>query len=358
MMRGLGRALACCGIGVWFVLVAVADDRERAWNAAMDAGIAATEAGKLIEAKQHFEQALAVARAEPPAKSGIASSLNGLGACLTRLGRFDEAIPILEEAYAIFAEQLGPQHPNSVSPLNNLAVVYGELGQHDRALDRLSRTLAIERQHYGETSPQVGATRIRLGNSFTRSRQYAAAEAEYAAAIAIFDSGAESPDVSVDLRGALSGLGNLYREMGRLKESQEVLERAAKLRPEAADAVGLQDAMARLNLAGAKLANGEAEAALPLLRQGLTELRRFVGEDFPAVGATEMNIGIAEVSLGRFGPAAESFARACRLLDSALPDGHRDHQTCLKNQARVLAALGRDAEAAAVRQQMESRASK
>jgi hypothetical protein len=74
------------------------------------------------------------------------------------------------------------------------------------------------------------------------------------------------------------------------------------------------------------------------------------------VGSTHVNIGIAEAGLGRLDRAAEYLSRGCKILDDALPEGHADHLRCMRSHARVLSALGRKAEAAALQQRMASSA--
>jgi tetratricopeptide (TPR) repeat protein len=317
----------------------------------MDAGRAATEAGNLDEALEQIESALALAREEPSSPSAIGSSLNALGAVMMRLGRYDDALRYLQEARERLSAVFGADHPEAIPPLNNLAGVYGELGRYDEALDALRKTIAIEGRQYGERSAKVALTRIRLGNALTRSRRWPEAELEYRAAIDLLES-SDDPDSAVQLRGALSGLGNVYREMGKLDEAYEALTRAGALRPSGAGQARGEDAAAKLNLGATYLSAGRYEEGLKLLREGLRDLEGFLAPDHPQVATVHLNIGTGEARLGRMDRAEASFAEACRIYSTSLPDAHPDVERCLKNHAQALSVLGREEEAAAVRRRI------
>jgi tetratricopeptide (TPR) repeat protein len=50
----------------------------------------------------------------------VAASLNNLGGAWRALGEYDKAIKYYEEAYLIFNEFFGPEHPHTKRVKNNL----------------------------------------------------------------------------------------------------------------------------------------------------------------------------------------------------------------------------------------------
>jgi tetratricopeptide (TPR) repeat protein len=91
--------------------------------------------GRHDEARQHFEEALAIRRkALPPLHPDLAYSLDNLGVLLHDIGRHDEARKLLEEALAISRKALPPLHPELANSLDNLGVLLQAMGERDAAL--------------------------------------------------------------------------------------------------------------------------------------------------------------------------------------------------------------------------------
>ena len=83
------------------------------------------QAGKYEQAIPLAEQALTLAKKmygeEHPA---VATSLNNLGLLYSSMGRYEEAERYYEQALAIFKRLLGEEHPHVATSLNNLAGLY------------------------------------------------------------------------------------------------------------------------------------------------------------------------------------------------------------------------------------------
>jgi Tfp pilus assembly protein PilF len=54
--------------------------------------------------------------------------MNGLGVSYVRMGRFDDAKPLLEKSYEWSKDTLGAHHPRTRIASQNLEHVYAELG--------------------------------------------------------------------------------------------------------------------------------------------------------------------------------------------------------------------------------------
>ena len=68
---------------------------------------------------------------------------------LFEAGRFDEAIPLAQEALTIRKTVLGPRHPDTATTLDNLAQLYKKTGVYTRAHPLLEEALAIRREVLG-----------------------------------------------------------------------------------------------------------------------------------------------------------------------------------------------------------------
>ena len=81
-----------------------------------------------------LSECLAIRRAHVPAGHWRIAEVNcRLGACLTALGRFEEAEPLLTEGYPIIAEQRGKQHRITREVLEEVIQLYEQWGEPDEA---------------------------------------------------------------------------------------------------------------------------------------------------------------------------------------------------------------------------------
>ena len=66
-----------------------------------------------------------------------------LGRSQIGLGYPEKAITLLTKARASFTAQLGPDHPDTLGSMNNLAEGFKAAGKFDRAIPLLEETLAL-----------------------------------------------------------------------------------------------------------------------------------------------------------------------------------------------------------------------
>jgi tetratricopeptide (TPR) repeat protein len=106
-------------------------------------GAAFRGARKAPEAMAAYQRALALAEARVGADSDlVATSRNGLANTFLLEGRFDEALPLYQQALAVFERRLGPQHYRTVTTLNNVGVVLAEQGRYRDALPYFEKVVA------------------------------------------------------------------------------------------------------------------------------------------------------------------------------------------------------------------------
>jgi predicted TPR repeat methyltransferase len=92
-------------------------------------GVAHVEAQRLPEAERSFAASLALVPGRP-------STLTNLGAVRLKLGRPQDALPVLEEALA--------QEPGNLEALGHCAIASAELGHREQALALFDRALAVD----------------------------------------------------------------------------------------------------------------------------------------------------------------------------------------------------------------------
>lgn len=90
------------------------------------------------------------------------SVLNAQVVSLYRQDRYQEAIPLAEEALALSVSSFGDGHSNVAIASNNLAALYHSLGQYDQAELFYNQALSIDQEVYGANHPHVAADRKNL----------------------------------------------------------------------------------------------------------------------------------------------------------------------------------------------------
>lgn len=89
----------------------------------------------------------------------LAMSLHVLAAIYCSLGRFEEAVPVLEQAIQVPDIGRGPDHALAAfSGHMQLGDTYSMLGQIERSIGCYEEGLKIQIEALGETDPRVGET--------------------------------------------------------------------------------------------------------------------------------------------------------------------------------------------------------
>ena len=84
-----------------------------------------------------------------------AEALNQQAMKLYKAGRYQEALPLAQQALAIREKALGAQHPDTANSLNNLAVLYRTMGVYEKALPLYQRALKISEKVLGFQHPKT-----------------------------------------------------------------------------------------------------------------------------------------------------------------------------------------------------------
>jgi tetratricopeptide (TPR) repeat protein len=82
-----------------------------------------------------------------------AERLNQRAVELYQQGKYNQAIPLAEQALAISKQQLGDNHPSTATSLNNLAGLYQSQGRYSEAEPLYKEALAISKQQLGDNHP-------------------------------------------------------------------------------------------------------------------------------------------------------------------------------------------------------------
>jgi tetratricopeptide (TPR) repeat protein len=87
-----------------------------------------------------------------------ARQLNEEVGALFQRGRYQQAVPLVQESLAIHKQALGERHPDYAATLNSLAVLYQYQGDYAKAEPLFRQAREITRQALGERHPHYAAS--------------------------------------------------------------------------------------------------------------------------------------------------------------------------------------------------------
>ena len=127
--------------------------------------------GELGRAEELLAQSAAVLSALPACRDEYASALCNRSALLLRLGRAEEAVPLLREAVALYEQKLGTDTPHYHAALNSLGLA--ELALHDvtAAAESFRRAVSAAEALYGPEHPETRSLRRTLAQVKQRQEE-------------------------------------------------------------------------------------------------------------------------------------------------------------------------------------------
>lgn len=237
--------------------------------------------GRYDEAEERFREAVRWSRTYPEFNPfAVGYALNNLAKHLTRLGRYAEAAPVLEEATEVYTGAVGERHQYRAIALANHARALWGAGQLALADSMLRRSVADKWTSFPEGDPSIAEDHVTLA-------ELRRLEGDGRTALALVDS-------AISAQKAI------------LNEDQKPLARSVALR-------GLLLVEA-----------GEAEEGIRELMSGDSIFRSAAEPGHPLAYETTLWLGRAYSLTGRDAEARAAFQQASTRAESNLPLGHPD----------------------------------
>ncbi|XVE64649.1 hypothetical protein DITRI_Ditri07aG0117500 [Diplodiscus trichospermus] len=207
----------------------------------------------------------------------LAMSLHVLAAIYCSLGRFDEAVPVLERAIQVPDVERGPDHALAAfSGDMQLGDTYSMLGQVEKSIGCYEEGLKIQIQALGETDARVGETCRYLAEAHVQAMQFDKAE--------------------------------------------ELCKKTLEIHRAHSEPASLEEAADRRLMALVCEAKGDYEAALEHLV--LASMAMIANGQENEVAAIDVSIGNIYMSLCRFDEAVFSYQKALTVFKSSKGDNH------------------------------------
>jgi serine/threonine protein kinase len=226
-----------------------------------------------------------------------ASIRHMLGKTYLTVGRYDEAEPHIKRTHQICQEQLGEEHPDTLSSCASLALLYLRQGRYMEAEPLFRETLNSRMRILGEKH--------------------------------------------LDTIASTYWLGVQYWYQGRYDEAQPLFEKVVELRSRILGEDHSETLISLHSLAGTYRCLGCYDEAESLLNKGLETAKREIGEEHPITLETMRNLVLIWIAQGLFENAEPLAIKTLNVRRLVLGEEHPDTLESMTDLAVVYGKLGR-----------------
>ena len=310
--------------------------------------------GAVSEAEKCYKKALglvdAAAAERPPV--GLAFLLHNLGALYLSQYRFPEAEAVYERLLEVAqSDPTGTTPGGTPGAANDLAGVYEQEGKYGDA-ERLLLDAVTAQEQKGRADYRLGQALCRLANHHQGQEEYERAAMLYERALEVFEK--LNRDLAVGFgAGCLTNLAELYDKWKMPDKAEDAYQRELKMEM---DALGKNNAsmpMALIGLGNLYREQGRLEEIEPLVVNALTVQEQRLGPEHYGVADTLLYLAGRKAELDKNSEAEPLLLRAIAIQEKSLGPNHPQLANTLEQYARVLRATGREAEAARISERVE-----
>lgn len=306
------------------------------------------ELGHVREATSRLQHAIDAVDAGPSRGAPEeARALAWLAGLLERSGASTKAIALGERALAQARHGPGPADLET-EVVTNLGWIQMDAGHPSLAAPLLREALARARARLGEHHPDVADAATFLASALLQLGRTGEAGQLMHAALDIDGRLYAQPNGRTAWH--LNDLANVDAVAGRFDEAESHYEEALALARARAPATALSESVILANLARLHHHRGDDAAAEAGLRDAIERKQRLLGADYADNGRSYDRACLAEilVARGRLDEARTLVASALADARARHPEAHPDTAFALATQARLMAADGDLAQAAAL----------
>ena len=275
--------------------------------------IVQSQLGDLPISRRTMERALRILEpAEHSRPLDLAMGLNYYGNILRRQGEFAEARPPLERSLSIRERILGPLHPHVARTLARLGSLTIAMGDPKGGLPLLERALEINRQALGPRNAEVAGSLNEIGRAKQFMGDFEGARTAFEEALSIQEEqvGSRHPFVAI----TLNALGQIHAQTGNAEEARDHYTRALRIQEEAlgANHPFLSETLTNLGyLEGQRSNFREAEQ---YLARSLALKEKAFGSTHPDLANGLFDLARAKHAIGNLEAARSLYERARMML--------------------------------------------
>lgn len=259
--------------------------------------------------------------------------LHQVGCYLRDRGFYVQAEPLLLQAFKLYEQETGPEHPDTARSLNDLAWLYYLQGKYEQAEPLLQRALTMREQILGSEHADTAVTLNNLAWLYMQQSRYMEAEPLYQRALAIreYVLGASHADTAL----TLNDIAMLYIYQGKYEQAEPLLQRALTIRKQVLGPSHPDVAESLNNLAMIHYYRSMYEQAEPLYLHALSIREHALGLEHPDVAISLNNLANLYRNQGKYEQAEPLLQRALTIFEQAQGAEHPNTAIVLLNLAQI-----------------------
>jgi eukaryotic-like serine/threonine-protein kinase len=308
-----------------------------------DYAVAHFQLGLSLHMSSSYQEAVAALREAVRLKPDLAGAHDQLGGSFLKLGEARLAADQFQAARTLYTQQLGPDHDRTLWSMHNAAISYDALGRYADALKLIEQTVALRKVKLGPDHPDTLDSVSVLAASYNRFGRYAEALKLHEETLALRKAklSPDHPSTLGSMANVATGYWNLGRHADALKLREEtLLLEKAKLGPDHPETL-----LSMTNLAASYHALDRHADAVKLSEETLALQRAKLGPDHPSTLNGKYNLAVAYSAVGRRADALKLHEETLALQRAKLGPDHPDTLKSMWGLADTLVKLDRGQEA-------------
>ncbi|KAJ6799373.1 protein KINESIN LIGHT CHAIN-RELATED 2-like [Iris pallida] len=246
----------------------------------------------------------------------LVMTLHVIAAIHSSLGKFNEAIPILEQSIEIPSLELGQEHALAkFSGLMQLGDTYSMLGLTESSIHCYTLGLQVQKQALGEVDPRVGETCRYLAEAHVQALQFDEAERLCQMALDIHRDKGEASSLEETLDRRLMGF------ICETKGDHEVALEHLNIASMAMVANGLESEVCSVDLSigDIYLSLGRYDEAVLAYQKALAVFRSSKGENHPSVALVSVRLADLYNKTGKLKESKTHCENALKIYGKPIP---------------------------------------
>lgn len=322
---------------------ALARDDERVLDAASSLGVVLTEVGRYPEAILILEEVVRVQSAAAVDQPDLSTSLTNLASAQHNLGNYAESDALSRRALGLTRRAFGERHPSVVPNLYNLGATQVQWGHPEQAEPYYREALAIVEEFYGRDHLQTAEALTMLSRALASQKKYDEDAAILQRSLAIRERayGKGHPKIA----STLMDLGHVANGQERLDDAEAAYRRAEAIYRQAYGDQHRLTALAHGNVGAVYLDRKDCATARRMFEETLAVYRQVLPADHSLVAEIEIRIGRTLLREERYAEAEPHTLAGYTVLAG---DGHETSWVVSgrRDLAAIYEALGQPEKAA------------
>lgn len=211
--------------------------------------------------------------------------------------------------------------------------VYRRLGLYERALSLIEEALERRRALLGDDHPDVARCLVAAADVYSAQGRFEIAESTAARALTICEAelGPKHPESAF----AMALLGTIHLRQGRFDDAERMFAGSLAILEIDPDRDPQRLADTHANLAALYRLRGDLETAEESSRRALDIRKRYLAPDHPDLALSYNNLAVLCYVQGRFAESAKQLEAALAIWEKTLGPYHPNVATCVNNLAEL-----------------------